>query len=430
MIETLRGKLVRILLWVQTYTKTDMVYLASGGFWLMLGQAASSLSALALAIVFANFAPPETYGTYKYILSVAGIFAIFSLPGMNTALAHATAQGKESTIHSVTSSRVSHAFLGSVIALAGSAYYFFNENVQLSLALLIIATSLPLFDTFTSYLFYFVGKKRFDLRTKYYVLTQVISTFILIVTLLFTDNLVFILLSYFVPLVIIRTIFYYRIARNIPHVSSETEKAEVKKYGKHLTVMQILGMLAGEVDKILIWKFLGPTHVAIYTLALAIPEQIKGPLKGVGELAFPKFASQTSEQIKKNLPALWRKLTLYALALFGISLLYILIAPFIFQLIFPQYVESVRYSQLFALSIVTNVASIPTAILAAQKKTSLQYIISTTQPIISIGLLIILIPLYGIMGAITALLLSKFTTLAISLLSLLTLKRPTPDPLS
>ena len=422
MLKTLKGRLVRVLFWSQAYVKTDMVYLASGGFWLILAQVISSLSALALAIAFANLVPPETYGTYKYVLSLAGIFAIFSLPGMTTALARATAQGKESTIRAVTRSRIFHACIGGIFALAGSAYYFLNENVQLSLTLLIIAATLPLFDTLTTYLSYLVGKRRFDLRTRYYALTQVASTLVLLVTILFTDNLILILIAYFLPLVGIRAALYYHIARTIPHTSTDEEDAEVKKYGKHLTAMQILSIVANEVDKILIWKFLGPTHVAVYTFALAIPEQIRGPLKGVGELAFPKFAAQTPEQIRENLPALWRKLALYALGLFGISLLYALTAPYVFQLIFPQYIESVPYSQLFAFSMVANVASIPITILSAQKKTSVQYIISTIQPIMAIGLLIFLIPLYGIMGAIIALMLSKLITVTMYLGSLFTLK--------
>ena len=83
----------RGLLWSEKYIKTDMVYLARSGFWLLFGQGTTLLSVLALSIVFANFLPKETYGTYKYILSLTGIFSIFTLPGMTTALIRATARG-------------------------------------------------------------------------------------------------------------------------------------------------------------------------------------------------------------------------------------------------------------------------------------------------------------------------------------------------
>lgn len=422
MLSSLKNSSIRLLRWSERYLKTDMVYLAGGGFWVIVGQAVSSFSVFALAVAFANLVPPEVYGTYKYILSLAGIFAIFALPGIGTALMQTTAKGGDSTIHAATRARILYACIGSIFALIGSAYYLYNENVQLSVALLIIAAALPLFDTFYSYPSYLVGKRRFDLRAKYHALVHVVSMLSVVATIFFTDNLTLILLAYFVPLIGIRTTLHYRVTRTIPHTAVPEQNAEVVQYGKHLTAMQILGMIANEIDKVIIWKFLGPVHVAMYTFALAVPEQIKGPLKGVGELAFPKFASQTSEQIKENLPALFRKLALYALLLFGISLVYILAAPYIFKLVFPQYMESVRYSQLYALTTVTGVASIPIAILAAQKRTRTQYIISTIQPVIAIGLLILLVPLYGIMGAIIALMLSKFITAALFLGSLFTLK--------
>lgn len=409
MRENLRDWPIRALRWSQTHTKTDMLYLASGSYWLIVGQAIASLSALALAIAFANLVSPEVYGVYKYALSLAGIFAIASLPGMNTAIARAAARGHESVIHAVTRSRILHACAGSLVALAGSIYYLSRGNPELSIALLIIAATLPFFDTLTSHLFYFAGKRRFDTRTKYQAAIQITSAFILLATLLVTKNVIIILLAYFIPLSLMRAVQYTRVTRDIPRTPTG-EDANVVRYGKHLTAMQLLGMIAGELDKVLIWKFLGPAQVAVYTFALAIPEQVKGPLKGVGELAFPKFAAQTPEQIRNNLPALWRKLVLYGLGLLGMSLVYIAAAPYIFTFIFPQYSASILYSQLFALGMVTNIASIPIAVLAAQQKTSQQYVLSNIQPVIAIGLFVLLIPPYGIMGAIVASLISKFIT--------------------
>lgn len=417
-----KSGLIRLLRGSEQYVKTDMVYLAHGGFWVTLGQAISSLSVFILALAFANLVPQEVYGTYKYILSLAGIFAIFSLPGMNTALMHTTARGGESAIHAVTRVRILYACVGSILALLGSAYYFYNENISLSTALLVIAASLPLFDTLTSYLSYFVGKRRFDLRAKYHALTHVGSTAILIATIFYTNNLLLILVAYFVPFIIIRGILYYHITKTIPHAITPRDAAGVIRYGKHLTAMQILGMVANEIDKIILWKFLGPIHVAIYAFALAVPEQIKGPLKGIGELAFPKFAAQTPADIRKNLSSLWRKLAFYALGLFCISLIYIFAAPYLFALIFPQYMESVWYSQLYALTMVTNIASIPIAALGAQKKTKIQYALSTTQPIITISLLGLLVPIYGVMGAIIAQMISKSIMAVLYLGSLSTIK--------
>ena len=420
MIANLKNRLYGLLRLSERYIKTDMVYLFHGGFWLTLGQAVSSLSALALAVAFANLVPPETYGTYKYVLSIAGMFAIFTLPGINIAIARSSAQGNEAIIHSATRERVLYALIGSVLALLGSGYYFLNNNLELATALLIIAATLPVFDTFTTYLSHFSGKRRFDLQTKYHLIAQVITIPLLIVAIYFTNNILIILLAYFLPLIIVRGALYWFTVKNIPKETDTAQEKESITYGKHLTAMQILGVVSGQIDKILIWKFLGPAQLAVYTFALAIPEQIKGTLKGVGELAFPKFAAQTPEQIRANIPALWRKLALYALGLFGISFLYILTAPYIFALLFPQYIESVIYSQIFALSIPTNVSSIALAILTAQRKTQVQYVVTTIHPLMTIGLLLTLVPLYGVAGAIAAFIIAKFIATVIYLSSLFT----------
>jgi len=397
--DTIKIKIVSLLRWSERYTKTDMVYLASGGFWLGLGQVVSSLSALALAIAFANLVPQETYGTYKYLLSLAALFAIFTLPGMNTAVARAVARGSEATVLAATKARVLWSFVGTLAAFAGAGYYFINGNMELAIALAIIGAMLPLFDTFTVYNGYLVGTRNFKKQSLFHLISQSVSIASLITALFLTDNVLILLLAYFIPLSLVRFFLYQKIAREI--APGEPDK-ETLTYGKHLSLINVLGAVVSNIDKILLWKFFGPTQVAIYTFALAIPEQMKGPLKGVGELAFPKFAAQSSEQICENMPSLWRKLTLYAGGLLILSLLYILAAPFIFQLLFPQYMESVIYSQVFMLASFALVGIIPMTIISAQKKLKEQYIFSIVQPILQTILFVIAIPLFGIWGAILA----------------------------
>jgi len=421
-IERTRDRLYRFLRWSERYTKTDMVYLASGGFWLVLGQIIFALSAFILAIAFANLASQETYGTYKYLTSIAAMLALFSLPGMGVAVTRASAQGNEHVIHSATRARILFSLIGTAVALLGSGWYFIHNNNELALALLIIAATLPVLDTTTTYLSYLAGKRRFDLQLKYQAITQAISVPILIAALYVTDNVLAILLAYFLPLVAVRLVLYFMTAHTIPPQNEDSANKETREYGLHLTVMSVLGTAASQVDKILLWQFLGPAQVAIYTFATAIPEQLKGPLKGMGDIAFTKFAAQTPEEIRRNFPLLWRKVGLYAIGLFGISVAYILAAPYIFEFLFPQYIDSVLYSQIFALSLITGVSSIASAMLAAQKKIVVQYVITTIQPLISIGLFLLLIPLYGVMGAIIAFVMGRFIATLIYFGALFTVK--------
>lgn len=411
LIENSKLKLVSLLRKSERFTKTDMVYLAHGVSWLILGQTVSSLSALALAVAFANLVSPETYGTYKYLLSIAGMFAIFSLPGMGTAVSRAVAKGHSGVIYAATNSRIKTSIIGAILALAGSAYYFVNANVELSVALLIIAVTLPFFDTFTLYLSYLVGKRRFDIQTKYHVFSQIVSIPVLVATIALTENILLILLAYFLPLAIVRFFLYLRTIRATPRGTDTDEQKETLTYGKHLTVMQILGIIAGNIDKILLWKFLGPVQLAIYAFAIAIPEQIRGPLKGMSNIMLPKFAEQSSNGDYRTPHAFWYKFLLYSALLGAISLVYIALAPLLFGLFFPTYTSSVFFSQILALSLITGAQSMPATLLTAHGRVKTQYMLSVIRSTVQITLLIVMIPMFGIMGAIIATIIANVVNL-------------------
>ena len=58
----LKQTIFRMLRWSERFTKTDMVYLAKGSFWMMAKQVGVSIISFGLAIAFANLLPQETYG--------------------------------------------------------------------------------------------------------------------------------------------------------------------------------------------------------------------------------------------------------------------------------------------------------------------------------------------------------------------------------
>ena len=83
---------------------------------------------------------------------------------------------------------------------------------------------------------------------------------------------------------------------------------------------------------------------------------------------------------------------------------YILAVPFIFPLLFPQYPESIAFTQVLALGLIFVPRSIYGKVLIAHKQLQAQYILSVSNASIKIFLLFILLPLYGVWGAIYAVL--------------------------
>ena len=78
MIPKIKNKTKKFLLWSQKYTRLDMVYIASSGFWTTASFGINTLLSVGLTFVFANFIPKETYGLYKYIMSLSGALAFLT----------------------------------------------------------------------------------------------------------------------------------------------------------------------------------------------------------------------------------------------------------------------------------------------------------------------------------------------------------------
>ncbi len=393
----IKEKIYRFLRKSEKYTKTDMVYLAKGGFWLTFGQIISSLSVFLLAIAFANLLPKETYGTYKYILSLLGLLAIPTLSGMGTAITRSVAQGNDGSFLPALKLKIRWGLFGGLTSLGLSGYYYFQGNIELMFAFLISAIFIPFMDSFALYGSLLQGKKKFEVSSKYGISIKIIASLSIFITLYFTKNLFAILFVYLASYTLLRLIL---LKLSLKYIENKKEDPDTISYGKHLSLMSVIGVVASQIDKLLAWHFVGPAELAIYSIAVAMPEQIKGVFKNVGILALPKFAEKSSEEIKKNI---YKKMWQFFIVLILIVTAYWFLAPIIFKLLFPQYLGSVFYSQVFGLSLVLLAfINLGDVYLKSQHKQKELYKINIYSSIIQIFLLFIFIYYFGLWGVIFA----------------------------
>lgn len=406
----LKKKLYNLLKWSQKYTKTDMVYVARGGFWFTLGQAITFLSGFLLTWVFANFVDKDVYGTYKFVISIASILSIATLGGMNTALLRAVARGKEGSFITILKTKLKWGVLSALGSFALSGYYFYKGNITLTLSFLLIAAFIPLMNAFSIYESFWAGKKRFDTENKYKAFIHIASSLVVIGTIFLTKNVFLILLSYFLSWSFLGFILVILTIKKTG--LREQKDKEALRYGKHLSLMDVLGTVNSHLDKILLWHFLGASQVAIYAIAIALPSTIKGCLKVISGLAMPKLAERAPGELKKSVP---RKTLLLFLIAIPLSIVYILFAPLLFRVFFPQYQEFVFLSQVYAVILCFFPRVLFGTSLTAQMKTKSLYKISFILSPIYIILLFVLVPLFGIMGAILATLITELITFLLQL---------------
>lgn len=406
----LKEKIYQLLRYSEKYTKTDMVYLAKGGFWLSFGRVASVLLSFLLAIAFANLVSKETYGTYKYILSLGGILAIFTLPEISTSLIRSIARGYEGSFISALKTRLRW---GTLTTLAGgtlAAYYFLHHNTLLGVCFLIVAFFLPLLNSFGTYNALWQGRKRFDISAKYSIVSQLFPTLALVTTLFLTKNILLILLVYYFSYTISHFILLWLTIKKA-NLSKRKDLTTIP-YGKHLTLIGVIGLIAKHIDKVLLWHFLGAIPLAIYSFAIIPVDKIGDVLRTTKVLALPKLSEKTEKEIKKTLP---KKIFKFFLIIIPIVFLYIILAPLIYKIALPQYLDSIVYSQIFAITLFFVPLTLLLTSLTAQMKKKELYQLSIVPPIIKIVLLFVLLPLYGIWGAIWAIIIFQLISFGLLL---------------
>lgn len=392
-----KQKIIRVL---NALFKTDMAYLIKGVGWLGGAKILGSVFTFALVIAFANLMPVEAYGTYSYVIATISIVAITSLPGIDGSVLRSVARGFDGSFLTALWVRLRWSSIGALLLFITSGYYFFQENMVLGGSFLVGGLLFPLFVSFSLFAPYLNGKKMFRELAIRKVVIKFLFAATLGIALLFTNNVaLFVALN--MGVVALTGIFFTRflISKHKGELSTPSEDGLIS-YGKHLTVMSILDTTAKYLDKILLWHFFGPVQVAIWAFAYTPIQIAQGMVKKTaGSVALPKFAQNDFTQTKKHLPA---KVVKLFLILVPVAMFYILSAPFLFEIAFPQYIDSVIYSQALAVLFLLIPFNFFSGFLLAHARKRDMYFIKVGFGITSIISLIIFIPLWGLWGAVVA----------------------------
>ncbi len=412
MVKLLRLKIINLLHWSEKYTKTDMVYLTSNGFWSIATQIISMLTTLIVVYVFANYAAKELYGQYKFVLSIVSLLAIFTLTGTGVAIMQSVARGFTNDLQRLLKSKIIFGLIGALLSIVLSGYYFYKGNHELSNIFLAISIFIPFFESFFLYNSYLQGKKDFKTSFFYVSISTIIQSIALLSAIFITTNIIVILAALFISQIATRAFFFYITLKNRHESEKDTPNdKEVLKYSKHLSAMGVVSLVANHIDKILVFHYLGAAELAVYAVAILVPEQIKEAFKHIYKLAIPKYAKQDIKNIKKNI---LKKMLIFGLPVVIIISIYILIAPYFYSILFPKYLESIFLSQIFAISILAIVASLPIAALQAKSLTKQLYKYNLCSYTLQIVFIFIGIYYYGLIGLVIARVVSRLLTIIIS----------------
>ena len=208
-MEKIKLKALKSLKSLEKYTKTDMHYVAKGGFWLGIGQFVAAGSAFLMSIAFANLLDPAIYGTYKFVLSINSLILITTLTGMDSAVIQAVSRGYEGTLDTGVKAKMKWGMIGSLFSLVIAAYYYINGNITLAICFSIISFFAPFTESTDMYNSLLWGKKLFNIQAKYNVINLLITLAGSTLALLLTHNIFVVLLVYLLTMTVPNIFFLY-----------------------------------------------------------------------------------------------------------------------------------------------------------------------------------------------------------------------------
>jgi O-antigen/teichoic acid export membrane protein len=394
-MDSIKRKVVSGLRWAEKYAKTDMVYLVQNSFWVNANTVITSIFSFVLSVLFARYVSKDVYGLYQFLISISSVLGALTLVGMNSAVTQAVARGHEGVFQASIKTQARYGFASFAAGSVVSLYYFLQGNHLLSFALLIISFSLPLTNALNTWSAFLSGRKNFRGQ---FVFNQAVNFLYyagLIAAIIYKPQTLPIICAAFVTNLVSNFFVYKRIVKK--YAPNQNMEAEALDYGKKLSFSSILPMIALNLDNIAIFHLLGPTQLAVYAFASNIPDRLLGLLRPISTIAFPKLAAKHPAEVSKIIS----KRTFQFLGLsFLCGLIYVVCAPLLFKIFFPQYLTSVTYSQIYMLAVViSTAASLPiTSLFATRSKTIFAFNIAN--PLFNIAVIYGLAYAYGIWGAI------------------------------
>ena len=393
----IRDHLYRALRRSQRYTRTDMVYLAKSGGWSAVLRVITTILSLVLTLGLANLIAPETYGQYKYIISIAAVLSSFTLTGIGPAITQAVARGFEGTLHEGTRILLLASSGISLAALTGACYYWLQGNTALAASFIIITITAPIIASASNYKNYLSGKKAFRELALIVSLQKAVVVGALLSSLFFSQDPVVLLATYFGTQALTMLCAYATVTvRYRPHGVVEDG---ITRFGTHLSVLSLLKKISSQLDKILIFQHLGAVDLATYSFAVAPTTELRALESSLTNIAVPKMSTRPYRELRKSLP---RKVTLLMGGMAVVVGIYFAFAPYLFSFLFPQYLASVPLSQVYAFSLVFIPGTFFAKALSVHRRIRTLYILRAVVSTIRIVFLVPAFFIFGLWGLVYA----------------------------
>lgn len=286
MMQKIQKKIYDIFKKYGNRVNIDLSYFVKNGFWVGIRQVITVISGIILYSIFARFLDKEILGQYQFILSTWAIVSIFSIPGLNTSIMTAVAKGKDGNYKEVVKKSFLWSLIGIPILWIIGGYYL-KTKYALGVSFLVTSIFFPFFYAFNTWNSFLQGKSKFDVSAWYFSIQAIVNTVASIAAIfLYKNNLLIITSCYLATFTFFNVFYYYK---SLNYIENDKSDDTVMGYGWFLTKMSFLGIIAENIDKIILATFLSPSALAIYSIISIFPLKMRDATKPVLDVFFPKF---------------------------------------------------------------------------------------------------------------------------------------------
>jgi len=378
----------------------------------------SGISGAVLVVVLARILDPNGYGLLYLAIGIIGSIKIFSKLGIAKSTGRYIAEYKNKSPDQITNIVLFSFKLNlATISVVVITLYFGRDYIadivgEPEIAQFILyGTGLILFGTiFTLNNRILQGLEEITIASRLRAIEEVCKSLLAITLAVLGFGAIGAFVGYIIGFAIAVVLGMWYITTQFLRVSdyssmSKNLKVDITKYAVPLTATSTANVLDKRVDIILIGFFLSPISVAYYTISKQIIQFIETPMSALAFVLSPAFGSlKASDDLEAVAEiyeeALFHSLLLYIPATAGL----ILVSDPLINIVFGEdYSGGVIVLQvLAAYAILRSVAKITSGGLDYLGRARHRAYAKGITSILNVGLNILLIPLYGVVGAAAA----------------------------
>lgn len=376
----------------------------------LIRQITSIIIGVLLIVIIARGLGPELQGQYTLITVFPLLITMFLNLGLNISTVYFVSKGEINLNEAFTNNLVIGVILSGISVFVGLVFInlwgnqLFPEIHYKYLYLILITVPFILMNSFFQTIFQ--GIQNFKIFNTVLVITQLTNLALVILLVIWFKiglfgALISFLLGHVITFIFILWVFLFKYKVTI-NKHSLLDPSYIKKsisYGLKSYLSNLVTFLNYRQSLFFIGYFISPLAVGLYSVSINVAEKLSVFTQSISTVLLPKIASLRTDAERNELTSIVSRFTLTFMLILIIPIFFL--SDFIVRVLFGlEYIQSSLFLKILLPGIAfLAVEKILSNDIAARGKPEVNMYVSIFNVVFSVILNLILIPIYGVLGA-------------------------------